>query len=220
MLVEAQAEVDEAVSDRLAAEATLADALAGPRGDELAAEAAKVKAQQAKKAAVPWEERGPVIETKKLPCPDCQVPMPVTCLGGHDTSDFACHMAKPASCGRPCGRALPCGNHTCARDCHKVRQAPNDTDAGINCRKCELECQVPRPEGCNHPCQRPCHMGSCEPCTQNMKITCHCGLSQLYVKCGEWNAGKEVNDPEVKAKKDALASCQNQCPKTMSCGHR
>lgn len=47
LLVEAQAEVDQAVSDRLAAEATLADAQAGPRGDELQAEEAKVKAQQA-----------------------------------------------------------------------------------------------------------------------------------------------------------------------------
>ncbi len=47
LLVEAQASVDAAVSDRLAAEATLADAQAGPRGDELKAEEAKVKAQQA-----------------------------------------------------------------------------------------------------------------------------------------------------------------------------
>jgi len=47
LLVEAQAEVDEAVSDRLAAEATLADAQAGPRSDQLAAEEAKVKAQEA-----------------------------------------------------------------------------------------------------------------------------------------------------------------------------
>ncbi len=47
LLVEAQAEIDEAVSDRIAAEATLADAQAGPRSDELKAEAAKVSAEQA-----------------------------------------------------------------------------------------------------------------------------------------------------------------------------
>lgn len=47
LLVEAQASLDDAVSDRLAAEATLADAQAGPRSDELQAEEARVKAQQA-----------------------------------------------------------------------------------------------------------------------------------------------------------------------------
>ena len=64
------------------------------------------------------------------------------------------------------GRQLPCGNHTCSRDCHKVKNAPNDLDAGSNCRKCESGCLRPRPEGCVHECKKPCHSDDCEPCGQ------------------------------------------------------
>ncbi|NJN49002.1 MAG: HlyD family efflux transporter periplasmic adaptor subunit [Alkalinema sp. RL_2_19] len=46
-LIEAQASIDTAVSHRLAAAASLAEAEAGPRADEIAAEQAKVEAQQA-----------------------------------------------------------------------------------------------------------------------------------------------------------------------------
>ena len=72
--------------------------------------------------------------------------------------DWPCHVAKPAPCERKCGRELPCGNHTCARDCHKVRHAQDMVMAGINCKKCEAECEVVRPPGCPHPCRPP-------PCT-------------------------------------------------------
>ncbi len=51
LLVEAQTGIDGMRSDRLAAEANLEDAQAGPRRDELAAEAAKVTAGQAAVAA-------------------------------------------------------------------------------------------------------------------------------------------------------------------------
>ena len=102
---------------------------------------------------------GPATEVKNLDCPECQHPVPVTCLGGHETSDWPCYIAKSASCGRKCGRSLPCGNHTCDRDCHKVKNAPNDIQSGSNCRKCESECTKPRPKGCNHACLKPCHPG-------------------------------------------------------------
>ena len=46
-----------------------------------------------------------------------------------------------------------------------------------------------------------------------MKVWCNCGITQLYVKCGEWIT---AND-ELKLK---MACCQDQCPKLMSCGHR
>ena len=46
-----------------------------------------------------------------------------------------------------------------------------------------------------------------------MKIWCNCGITQLYVKCGEWIAAGEE-------KKLEMACCQDQCPKIMSCGHR
>ena len=72
---------------------------------------------------------------KNLECPECQHPVPVTCLGGHETSDWPCAIAKSAPCGRKCGRSLACENHTCDRDCHKVKNAPNDLQSGSNCRQ-------------------------------------------------------------------------------------
>ena len=168
---------------------------------------------EAKKAATPWESQGPSTEIKSLNCPPCEFPVPVTCLGGHETSDWPCHLAKSSSCGRKCGRQLACGNHTCERDCHRVKNAPNDVDAGSNCKKCESECLKPRPEGCIHACLRPCHPGDCDPCIQMMRIRCNCGMTQLYVKCGEWITADEKT-------KVAMACCQDQCPKIMACGHR
>ncbi len=46
-----------------------------------------------------------------------------------------------------------------------------------------------------------------------MRVWCHCGLTQLYVKCGEWTMA-------VGGDKENLACCKNQCPKIMACGHR
>ena len=65
----------------------------------------KVKVAEAKKAATPWEAVGPRIETRAVECPDCQAPVPVTCLGAHETADWPCHAAKAGPCGRPCGRS-------------------------------------------------------------------------------------------------------------------
>lgn len=161
----------------------------------------------------PWEEKAPVFKISKLPCPPCNSPVPVTCLGQHETCDWPCHVAKPAPCGRKCGRELPCGNHTCARDCHKVRHAPDMVMAGINCKKCEAECEVARPPGCPHPCPLPCHPPPCQPCTTNIKMKCHCGLTNLFKKCGEFLAAN-------KQEKEDMTCCQDQCPKLMQCGHR
>jgi len=180
----------------------------------------KVEVEGSMKAATPWEAvhtgtvGGVRREVKATECPPCQVPVSVTCLGGHETSDWPCHMAKPSSCHRPCGRSLPCGNHTCTRSCHKVKNAPGEVNAGTNCRKCEAGCEKPRPDGCTHPCPRACHPGPCEPCSQTIRIRCHCGLSQLYVKCGEWTAAAGTDSEEE------LGCCKDQCPKILECGHR
>lgn len=36
---------------------------------------------EGQKASMPWEETGPQIKRKCLPCPECQYPVSVTCLG-------------------------------------------------------------------------------------------------------------------------------------------
>ena len=58
------------------------------------------------------------------PCPPCGVLVSVLCRGGHQALGVRCSEARPQSCGRLCGRRLPCGSHfesgvhSCARECH------------------------------------------------------------------------------------------------------
>ena len=177
----------------------------------------KVEEDPGKKAATPLELQNhgkPKFEIKALECPPCEVPVPITCLGGHETSDWPCYQAKSSSCGRKCGRSLSCGLHVCERSCHKVKNAPNEISAGSNCRKCELGCARPRPAGCNHPCPRACHSDPCATCVQLIRINCHCGMAQLYVECEKW-----IN-PTSDEEKETLGCCKDQCPKLMDCGHR
>ena len=174
----------------------------------------KVKVEDKSRPVGPWEAKGPQFAIVSQPCPPCEYPVSVTCLGGHDTSMYPCHMAKPASCGRKCGRQLPCGNHTCARDCHKVRGAEDELSAGTNCKKCDLECSKPRPKGCIHPCSiMMCHPGDCPECVVIVKMKCHCGLANIFAKCGEYLASS-------KDELEVLLCCKDQCPKLMECGHR
>lgn len=163
------------------------------------------------KPTAPWEQVKPQKERRALPCPSCPVLVPVKCLGGHEIVNYPCHLAKPACCGRVCGRTLSCGNHSCTFECHIVEQSPDDISAGVNCEVCENACSKERPEGCQHTCPKPCHPGPCPLCKQNLRVKCHCGLAQLYVSC---------NDYLNKDKWEEILSCKNQCPKNYACGHR
>ncbi|KAH1004003.1 hypothetical protein HUJ04_003825 [Dendroctonus ponderosae] len=168
----------------------------------------KIEAQQ---GSMPWEQSAPQLQKQNQPCPVCKVPVKTTCLGKHETVDWPCHLAKPASCGRPCGRLLKCTNHSCSLQCHLVENSNTEVEAGINCEICELACSKPRPEGCTHVCPKPCHPARCPPCKQMLRIKCHCGLTQPYVQCNSWlNVEKH----------EELQSCGNQCPKNYACGHR
>jgi len=172
-----------------------------------------VKVEETVRPAGPWEERPPTTVVKSLACPDCQAPVEVTCLGSHETAAWPCHAARPAPCGRRCGRRLPCGNHACQRDCHKVRNASDAAAAGSNCKKCESECLVARAPACPHPCPRPCHPPPCAPCTTVVKSKCHCGLTNLLRKCGELAAASAAARVE-------MLCCGDQCPKLLECSHR
>uniref|UniRef100_A0A3P9C788 Nuclear transcription factor, X-box binding like 1 n=1 Tax=Maylandia zebra TaxID=106582 RepID=A0A3P9C788_9CICH len=164
-----------------------------------------VKSQQVHLAG-PWEQPSePAFVKKALPCPPCQVPLPTACFGEHEVSPVPCHRQGRFSCKRPCGRPLTCGNHSCSRECHLVNSNP--------CEVCEEGCSKPRPSGCPHSCPRPCHPGACPPCSQMIRQRCHCKISLLYVECTKLTAADEQT-------KEALSSCNNQCPKELSCGHR
>uniref|UniRef100_A0A1B6MK23 PHD-type domain-containing protein n=1 Tax=Graphocephala atropunctata TaxID=36148 RepID=A0A1B6MK23_9HEMI len=165
------------------------------------------------KPAGPWEKVAPQLELRALPCGDCWDSVSVSCLGRHEVTNVPCYRARPYPCGRPCGRSLPCGNHTCGAACHEVNSAPNNEDAGNNCEMCSSKCTFSRPEGCTHPCQEACHPPPCKPCQLMLRFRCHCNINQLFVRCGEWT------DATEEAREKMLA-CGNQCPKNYECGHR
>nr|XP_057924345.1 NF-X1-type zinc finger protein NFXL1 [Doryrhamphus excisus]XP_057924346.1 NF-X1-type zinc finger protein NFXL1 [Doryrhamphus excisus] len=165
-----------------------------------------VKSQQVQLSG-PWEQPSkPAFVTKALPCPPCQVPVPVSCLGEHEVSPLPCHHRGRFSCKRPCGQPLTCGNHTCSRECHLV----NSSD---KCEECEEGCSKPRPHLCPHTCPLPCHPGDCPDCSQMIRQRCYCKMSVLYVECMKMTLSDEDT-------RKAMGSCGNQCPKELSCGHR
>lgn len=165
------------------------------------------------KPSGPWEKILPQYELRALPCGDCQHPVTVDCLGGHESSDVPCYRAKEYLCGRICGRTLACGNHSCSLPCHKVIDAVSQQESGSNCETCNGNCEFPRPEGCTHNCQKPCHRDPCPPCKVLLRIRCHCTLNQLFVHCHEWTSASDKE--RIK-----LQTCGNQCPKNYDCGHR
>uniref|UniRef100_A0A1A8QTQ4 Nuclear transcription factor, X-box binding-like 1 n=1 Tax=Nothobranchius rachovii TaxID=451742 RepID=A0A1A8QTQ4_9TELE len=165
-----------------------------------------VRSQQVQLAG-PWEQPSePAFVQKAFPCPPCRVPIPTSCYGEHEVSPVPCHQQGRFSCGRACGRPLLCGNHCCSRECHLVTN-------GNECEVCEEGCSRPRPPDCPHPCPRPCHPGDCPTCTQMIRQRCHCRISTLYVECTKLTSADEQT-------KVLLGSCNNQCPRQLSCGHR
>ncbi|KAG1690698.1 NF-X1-type zinc finger protein NFXL1 [Nymphon striatum] len=169
------------------------------------------------KRAGPWEAvPTPVMKVVNQPCPPCPEPVPVTCIGKHETHKFPCSEARLYSCGRACGRLLKCGNHYCSFECHEVENSPSTpSKAGDNCVDCNEECNKPRLSGCNHKCLKPCHPYECPPCKQMVKIKCHCSLSQLYILCQKYLGDK--GNPQTK---EQMLSCKNQCPLDLPCKHR
>lgn len=78
--------------------------------------------------AGPWElKHCPDLEVHNYPCPPCEQLLDMPCLGGHDSVPMKCCESRIVSCGRPCGRKLDCGNHTCSLACHEVEN-PEDLD--------------------------------------------------------------------------------------------
>ncbi|XP_065556677.1 NF-X1-type zinc finger protein NFXL1-like isoform X2 [Artemia franciscana] len=151
----------------------------------------KVDSDTGKKRSGPWEKlKEPSIEIRKLPCPPCDVPVPVTCLGGHETKNWPCHNSKPSSCYRPCGQVLLCSNHICSRPCHKVEDGRNLKEMS-----------------CGHRCFNTCHSGSCtssKDCKKKKKITCLCKRIKREVMC--------CQDQSVNEK----LKCDEQCIEKMS----
>lgn len=164
------------------------------------------------KAAGPWDVQPETVEFLKLPHPKCEVKVPVSCLGGHETIPWPCWDNKSRTCGRPCGLSLKCGNHVCTKECHPVNVGDDD---GTECMTCEEQCGAVRPSGCEHPCRKPCHLPPCSPCTVVIKTQCHCGLVQMMFKCNDaFRERSTVEQNEIR--KIKLMGCGNRCIKLVS----
>ncbi|XP_064636261.1 NF-X1-type zinc finger protein NFXL1-like [Lineus longissimus] len=161
----------------------------------------------------PWEKLPPMrVESIDKPCPPCQVPIQAQCLGKHETCYLPCSEVKPFSCTGPCGRKLPCGNHSCRLECHEVVGAKDSMTSGKNCALCEEPCSKPRAPGCGHGCLLPCHPEDCPSCCQMIRMRCHCQIVVRHIECYKWIESDE-------SMRDDLKACGGPCPKTLACGH-
>lgn len=82
------------------------------------------------------------------------------------------------------------------------------------CAQCQEDCIFERSNGCIHPCERPCHTGECDLCVANIKTTCHCGLTQVYYKCGDYY--RDADENVLSAEREKMKSCGNRCIKNVS----
>ncbi|XP_047136876.1 transcriptional repressor NF-X1 isoform X1 [Hydra vulgaris] len=111
-------------------------------------------------------------------CPPCTVLTSKQCMGGHETwKNIPCHLVN-VSCGRLCGKMLPCGLHHCIKKCHKDQCYETD-------EVCTQPCPVKRND-CTHSCNAPCHVGSecpSTPCKAQITIFCRCKRLSANALC-------------------------------------
>ncbi|KAL5006386.1 hypothetical protein ScPMuIL_015192 [Solemya velum] len=111
-------------------------------------------------------------------CPPCTELTQKHCMGGHELrKNIPCHIVD-ITCGLPCNKQLPCGQHKCQKTCHKGPCL----EEGICCRQACTE----KREECDHICGAPCHTGQpCPPvsCKAEIAIKCPCGRRKTKVPC-------------------------------------
>ncbi|KAJ1815817.1 FKBP12-associated protein, partial [Coemansia sp. RSA 2598] len=116
------------------------------------------------------------------PCPPCPVLVATQCMcGARKLQSIPCHRTAAASCGRICGKLLPCGGHKCARSCHRP------DEPCLQGAPCRQRCGKPR-KACGHPCALTCHSPSmCDesrPCEALVDVSCACGRITTRQRCG------------------------------------
>lgn len=140
-------------------------------------------------------------------CPPCGEVVYRPCVGGHRQDVRTFCYTKEVTCGATCGRALPCGDHTCPLACHAgdcaellrknavlLVSSGNQNAAGRKTaeRSCGMRCG--KVLDCGHACILPCHPGmDCsegrKPCVVPVVRCCACGTLRKQVPC---NFGKEL----------------------------
>ncbi|KAI8463588.1 MAG: hypothetical protein J3K34DRAFT_526874 [Monoraphidium minutum] len=170
------------------------------------------------------------------PCPPCNEPVTLPCLGGHCAATAPCHQAAHGSCGGACGQPLACGHHSCSLECHVLDRealslaaaapaprggpgAPPGFSAAAAaaaaaalpqlaapCERCARPCGAKRP-GCAHACPRGCHPGPCPDCEVPRTAPCFCGKTTLSFTC------HELQRVTIAAAGDAGAAAALSCGK-------
>lgn len=121
-------------------------------------------------------------------CPPCAIVVSRSCVGGHTTRGIPCSAPALFRCEARCTVPLSCGRHLCDKACHKLSEPPSPHSPGTAtpCRPCAAKCTQPRPAGCTHACDRPCHADACPACAARTTRPCFCGQASLTFECSEW----------------------------------
>lgn len=116
-------------------------------------------------------------------CPPCTALTEKWCFGHHEKRRAVPCFLEGLSCGRPCLRDLPCGQHRCQQTCHAGECPSQAASRG----PCTQPCTTARPS-CGHPCGEPCHPDiPCPPasaCKTLVSISCECGRRSEKLPCG------------------------------------
>ena len=128
-------------------------------------------------------------------CPVCPFVVVKKCVGGHGVDiRVQCHVTN-VSCGRPCGKLLPCGKHACPKTCHAgpctEEASSHASSSSSSDPTCGHPCGDPLP-ACGHPCPDICHPGrACKDRMCNYLVTVYCPCRRLskLVECGKGGVG-------------------------------
>ncbi|CDK29442.1 unnamed protein product [Kuraishia capsulata CBS 1993] len=127
-------------------------------------------------------------------CPKCTFLMVKKC--GCDKKvelqNIMCYQEN-ISCGRMCGKTLPCGAHKCTKLCHAEGQC---------LKKCPSPCG--KPKDCGHICTDTCHAPyTCKApilCNEKVTIFCKCKRISKQVLCSS-------------PSKNTVLECDSECAK-------
>jgi R3H domain/NF-X1 type zinc finger len=120
-------------------------------------------------------------------CAPCVERVDRWCMGNHLQRTVYCYV-EHVSCGRVCNLQLPCGLHTCSRQCHPppcVPLAEGSSDPDLR-RPCGSVCGREL-ANCAHRCKAACHPGDDCPlvvCQEEAVLRCACGRLTKRVVCG------------------------------------